>query len=197
MIFIVSITRVVYYLTKGPPGPPQVQLDGPDQLLPFNMLTYSCLTTPSNNNITWTVYDLFGEDVEFTQFNSQESESGSESVIELYADEGLDYLVVKCVATNKAGDAYQEIVAYRVGNIEYLLLVINLDMFHPLPESPASVEITAPDLTVAGSEMTYTCSSPVSSPIQSIRWEVTDLHHYELDFKTGKKMAFQLILKNI
>jgi len=146
-------------------SPPTVEIEGPDQLLPFNMLTYSCLTTSPDNNIFWTVADQDGEDVEFTQYSSQASESGLESVIELYAGDGLEHIVVTCAATNKAGDAYQEIVAHTV-------------------ESPASVEITAPDQTDAWSELTYKCSSPVSSPQQNIRWEVTDLYYEELEFAT-------------
>ena len=149
------------------------------------MLTYSCLTTSSDNNIAWTVTDQDGEDVEFTQYGSQESESGLESVIELYADDGLENIVVSCVATNKAGEAYQEIIAHSVGNIEYLLLTFYHDTSCSLLESPASVEITAPGHTAAGSELTYTCSSPISSPIQSIRWEVTDLHYEELEVESG------------
>ena len=48
-------------------------------------------------------------------------------------------------------------------------------------ESPASVEITAPDQTDGWSELTFKCSPPVSSPRQNIRWEVTDSYYEELE----------------
>ena len=79
------------------------------------MVTYTCLTTSPENSITWTVTDQDGEAVEFTQFDN--SASGLESVLELYADEGIDHIVVSCAATNEAGNAYKEIVAHSAGNI--------------------------------------------------------------------------------
>ena len=45
--------------------------------------------------------------------------------------------------------------------------------------------MTAPDQTEAGSELAYKCVSPLSSPQQSIRWEVTDWHGEVLQFDTG------------
>ena len=61
-------------------------------------------------------------------------------------------------------------------------MLINISL-----ESPKSVEMTGPDNSDAGSMLTYECSSPVSSPQQSIRWEVTDKQYQEIEFQTGKK----------
>ena len=53
-------------------------------------------------------------------------------------------------------------------------------------ESPKTVQMTAPDQTEAGSELIYECASPLSSPQQSIRWEVTDWQGEVLQFDTGQ-----------
>ena len=53
-------------------------------------------------------------------------------------------------------------------------------------ESPKTVQMTAPDHIEAGSELSYKCVSPLSSPEQSIRWEVTDWQGEVLQFDTGQ-----------
>merc|ERR1719318_326024 len=142
---------------------PEVQVEGPEQLLPFTMLTYSCSTTNTQQEarITWTVNDQDGQSVDFTELETGDLTS----VIELYADDGYDQLVVGCLASNKAGEGYAEVEAYAV-------------------ESPKTVQVQAPDQTEAGSELTYECVSPLSSPQQSIRWEVTNQHGEALAFDT-------------
>ena len=50
--------------------------------------------------------------------------------------------------------------------------------------------MTAPDHIEAGSELSYECVSPLSSPEQSIRWEVTDWQGEALQFDTGQHWCF-------
>merc|ERR1719318_935066 len=142
---------------------PEVQVEGPEQLLPFTMLTYSCSTTNTQQEarITWTVNDQDGQSVDFTELETGDLTS----VIELYAADGYDQLVVGCLASNNAGEGYAEVEAYAV-------------------ESPKTVQVQAPDQTEAGPEITYECVSPLSSPQQSIRWEVTNQHGEALAFHT-------------
>ena len=77
------------------------------------MLTYSCSTTNSQQKarLAWTVNDQDGHSVAFTELETGDLTS----VIELYAGEGYDQLVVGCLATNEAGEGYAEVVAHTVG----------------------------------------------------------------------------------
>eukprot|EP00092_Neocalanus_flemingeri_P040707 GFUD01044319.1.p1 GENE.GFUD01044319.1~~GFUD01044319.1.p1 ORF type:complete len:1150 (+),score=384.42 GFUD01044319.1:158-3607(+) len=147
--------------------PPQVQIEGPAQLLPFTQITYSCSTNKNSAaHISWTLTDEDGADVAFTELSSHPDESADiTSVIETYVDERYQQLTVGCLASSGAGEGYSEIVAHAV-------------------ESPKSVEIIAPDYLVAGSELDYECTSPVSSPQQTLRWEVTDGQGESLQFYT-------------
>eukprot|EP00092_Neocalanus_flemingeri_P030516 GFUD01033132.1.p1 GENE.GFUD01033132.1~~GFUD01033132.1.p1 ORF type:complete len:1173 (+),score=394.18 GFUD01033132.1:178-3696(+) len=147
--------------------PPQVEIEGPAQLLPFTQITYSCSTTKNSAaHISWTLTDEDGADVAFTELSSHPDESADiTSVIETYVDERYQQLTVGCLASSGAGEGYSEIVAHAV-------------------ESPKSVEIIAPDYLVAGSELDYECTSPVSSPQQTLRWEVTDGQGESLQFYT-------------
>merc|ERR1711892_638483 len=149
-------------------SPPEVEIEGPEQLQPFNMLTYSCSTTNSQpeTGLSWTVSDQNGQSVDFTEFASQLSETGHQtSVMELYANDEYDQLVVSCLATSQAGDGSAEITVYSV-------------------ESPKLVQMRAPEKIEAETELTYVCESPLSSPQQSIRWEVTDWQDEVLQYHT-------------
>ena len=81
------------------------------------MLTYSCSSTNSQQTarLTWTVNDQDGRSVEFTELETGDLSS----VIELYADDGYDQLVVGCLASNEAGEGYAEVVAHTVGKPNY------------------------------------------------------------------------------
>merc|ERR1711892_1434600 len=149
-------------------SPPEVEIEGPEQLQPFNMLTYSCATTNSQpeTGLSWTVSDQNGQSVDFTEFASQLSETGHQtSVMELYTSDEYDQLVVSCLATSQAGDGSAEITVYSV-------------------ESPKLVQMSAPEKIEAETELRYECTSPMGSPQQSIRWEVTDWQDEVLQFHT-------------
>ena len=111
------------YLNDFISGPPEVEIEGPEQLQPFNMLTYSCSTTNSQpeTGLSWTVTDQNGQSVDFTEFASQLSETGHQtSVMELYATDEYDQLVVSCLATSQAGDGSAEITVYSVGKKHFI-----------------------------------------------------------------------------
>jgi len=145
--------------------PPQVEIRGPEQLLPATLITYSCSAT-QEAVIDWTVTNHEGEEVAFNELSSQMAESGDfTSVIETFAHEEYEKLFVSCIASNEAGEGYAEIVAHAV-------------------ESPKIVQISTPDQLVAGSSLQYRCMSPISSPQQDLRWEVTDWQGEGLDFES-------------
>ena len=95
-----------------------MQIEGPEQLRPFTMLIFSCTTTNSQQeaSISWTVDDQDGQSVDFKELVTGDLTL----LIELYADEGYDQLVVGFQGTNEAGEAYAEVVVQTVGKERYL-----------------------------------------------------------------------------